>query len=123
MSNKTTKHKLSIQDSLVLRSLLLEMGGSRADLDLATATIEQVFSEKDMAAYQVGQGPNGITWRTADKDTKKLLPAFKEVEFGPQALKMIRGALAKMDEAKVLQRLHIPLYDLFLVDKGDEPDA
>jgi hypothetical protein len=118
----TDKLRLSIQDLLVLRSLLLELGGNYAELQLATATIERVFSEKDMADYQVAQTPNGIVWQMTGKD-KKPLPAFREVELGPEAMKMLFGALVKLDEAKALQRVHMTLYELLVVRPTEKRKA
>jgi len=105
---------LGIQDALVLRSMLMEAGGSYAELVLAKKTADNVLSEQELKDYQVKATPEGIVWNIATSDGTPL-PATKEVEFGPEVARMIVGAFKKLDEAKALKHFHRGLYEQFVL--------
>ena len=107
------KLTMGIQDALVLRSMLLEMGGGYAELVLAKAAAEQVFSTKDVGTYKVRNTPEGVFWQVAD-DKGNPLPQDRVVELGPEAHDMIVNAFSKLNEAKALKQYHLALYEQFV---------
>jgi len=106
------EYKIEIQDALVLKSMLLNMGGSYADMILARKTAEQVFGPDDLKAYRVVTTPEGVVWNTTAEDGTAL-PDERTVELGHQAEKLITNTLLTLDEAKALKPFQIPLYEMF----------
>lgn len=108
------EYKIGIQDALVLRSILLEVGGGYADIVLARKTADDVFSPEELADYQVKNVPEGVLWNLSGTEGKAL-PDFKTVELGPEAEKIIVGTLKKLDEAKALRPYQVGLYEMFVL--------
>jgi hypothetical protein len=108
------EYKIGIQDALVLRSMLLEAGGSYADITLARKAAEDVFSTEKLADYQVRNTPQGVFWNLNGKDGKGL-PDTMTVELGPETVKLVANMLRKLDEAKALLPYHVGLYEMFVL--------
>ena len=108
------KKTLGVQDALILRSMMLEIGGGYAELVLAKKTADTIFSEQELKDYQVTTTSEGIVWKTATKEGKPL-PVTKEIELGPEVAKMIAAAFRKLDEARVLKQFHRGLYEQFVL--------
>jgi len=107
------EYKIGLQDALVLKSMLLNMGGSYADMILARNTAEQVFGPEQMKAYRVKTTPEGVVWNTTAEDGT-LLPAEVAVEIGERAEKLIVNTFLTLDEAKALKPFQIGLYEMFI---------
>lgn len=116
------QHTLSIPDALVLRSLLLEMGGDYATVKLAGKLAEDIFSTQELETYQVRNTPEGVFWATKDAQSGKPLPLHRTVELGPAASAMIRTTLRKLSEAKALKQHHLSLYERFVQLSSPAPD-
>lgn len=108
------KLTLGIQDLLILRSMLLEMGGGYAELLLAKKLADEVFSEQELKDYKVAVTELGVVWNMSGEN-KKPLPTSKELDLGPEATNMIASTLRKMDEAKALKQYHRGLYEAFVI--------
>ena len=108
------KYKIDIQDALVLKSMLLEMGGSYADIMLARQTANAIFSPEDLKAYRVTVTPEGLTWNMTGEDGNAL-PATRDVELGPEIVKLLKSAFNKLNEAKALKPFQVGLYEMFVM--------
>ena len=102
---------LSVLERMVLQNVLPKQD------DIMTMRVAQElrqklgFTEAEHAILQFKQEGEQITWQT--------LPDV-EIEVGPKAKAIIRGALERMNTEKKLSAEHISLWDKFECAAGEE---
>jgi len=63
------------------------------------------FSEEELAVLQFQQNNDQLTWQNG--------VGLKEVEVGPQAVKVVRDLLKKLDEDEKIREAHLSLVEKF----------
>jgi hypothetical protein len=109
--------KLSVRERLMLLALL-PREGSYTNLKLIRKTREALsFSEKENA---------DLGFREEDREGSRVLAwnvsadVSKEIKIGETVANLIKSELSKLSDAGKLSDDHIPIYEKFFEEEGEE---
>lgn len=112
--------KLSIEDRIALKTLLMQCKGTYAQQCLVNKLCDDTMSPAEQKVLDLRAIDGAIVWRTSGDDGKPL-PLEKEVGFGQEARDLVSRNLAMLDEAGMLERMYMHLYELFVLTPWPDP--